>query len=141
MAIKNQKQTAPKIRKDLITKAAKTANNKKLLLAALEKSLGVVSLACKNTGLSSTQHYEWMAADEEYKLAVEKVREMVIDFAESKLHQNINKGDTTSIIFFLKTQGKTRGYVEKTELSHTFERPVFNGIDLNDEPLQIDEKK
>ena len=41
--------------------------------------------------------------------------ESMLDFAESKLIEHINNNDITSLIFFLKTKGKKRGYVERTE--------------------------
>ena len=37
---------------------------------------------------------------------------------ESKLYENVKKGDVTSIIFLLKTLGKSRGYVERQEIIH-----------------------
>ena len=43
-------------------------------------------------------------------------KETLTDFVESKLIQNINDNDVTSIIFYLKTQAKKRGYVDKTEV-------------------------
>ena len=42
-------------------------------------------------------------------------KEAILDFAESKLKQEINDGNITAIIFFLKTKGKIRGYVEKEQ--------------------------
>ena len=50
--------------------------------------------------------------------------------AESKLMENINGNDNTSIIFFLKTKGKKRGYVEKqeVELIKPIDEIDFDGI-------------
>jgi len=44
---------------------------------------------------------------------MEQKREEIIDFAESQLIKKISDGDTTAIIFFLKTIGRNRGYSEK----------------------------
>ena len=41
--------------------------------------------------------------------------ESMLDFAESKLIEHINNNDITSLIFFLKTKGKKRGYIERSE--------------------------
>ena len=40
------------------------------------------------------------------------VEEGLIDLCETKLMQQINEGNLTAIIFFLKTKGKQRGYIE-----------------------------
>ena len=93
--------------------------NKKALLSALEKSLGIVSPACEEAGISRDTHYRWMREDEEYKKSVDNISEHAIDFVESKLYERISQGDTTAAIFYLKTKGKKRGYVEKSEVDHT----------------------
>lgn len=85
------------------------------MLSALETSLGVVSTACDSVGLSRQTHYEWMKSDPDYRASVESVNEQTLDFAESHLHQLIGAGNVTAIIFYLKTKGKTRGYVERIE--------------------------
>lgn len=43
--------------------------------------------------------------------------ETLTDFAESKLYELIQAGDKTSIIFYLKCKGKSRGYIERSELT------------------------
>ena len=44
-----------------------------------------------------------------------------MDFVESKLHKQIKDDNTTATIFYLKTKGKKRGYVERREVEMTAE--------------------
>lgn len=108
---------------------------KELMLEALKKSLGIVTTACQNVGISRVTHYEWLNTDPEYKRQVEALDEVVLDFAESKLHQSINNGSDTATIFFLKTKGKKRGYIEKQEINNT-----NLNIDANSEQ-EVDKEK
>ena len=92
---------------------------KKAMVDALIKSLGIVTTAAKIAGIDRSTHYVWLKEDDEYKSAVDSIEDIAIDFAESKLHSQIEKGDTTATIFFLKTKGKKRGYIEKQEYGLT----------------------
>jgi hypothetical protein len=94
----------------------KTDIHKKAMLDALEKSLGVVTSACKSVGIARQTHYEWMKEDADYKAAVDELSDVAIDFAESQLHKQIREGNSTATIFFLKTKGKKRGYIERQEV-------------------------
>jgi hypothetical protein len=102
----------------------KTEHHKKAMLDALEKSLGVVTSACKIAGIGRTTHYAWMDSDPEYKEAVRLVGEQTIDFAESHLHALIKDKNPAAVIFFLKTKGKARGYVERQEIQVEESRPL-----------------
>jgi hypothetical protein len=97
----------------------KTDNKKKEMIEALKKSLGVVTNACNKIGIHRSTHYDWLKDDEEYKAEVLDIEDIAIDFVESKLHQSINNGSDTAIIFYLKTKAKKRGYIERQEFDHT----------------------
>lgn len=92
-------------------------HKKKALLEALEKSLGVVTTACKTVGIDRTTHYRWLKEDEEFETQVKDIENVALDFAESQLLKQIKDNNTTAIIFYLKTKGKNRGYIEKQEFS------------------------
>ena len=94
----------------------KTDLTKRLLIEALRSSLGIVSQACNQVGVSRQTFYEWKRTDPEFAEEVEEVYETAIDFTESKMFKQIENGNPTMIIFFLKTRGKKRGYVETTEV-------------------------
>jgi len=97
------------------TRTNKTNKNKKLVLEALNNSLGVVTDALKSTNLSRTQFYKWMKDDPDFKADVEEVQNVAIDFAESQLYSLISEKNPTAVIFYLKTKGKHRGYIERIE--------------------------
>ena len=89
---------------------------KEQLLQALTKSLGIVSTACASVGMSRTTYYKYYNDDEQFKSQVDDISDIAIDFAESQLFELIKGGNITAVIFYLKTKGKKRGYVEKQEI-------------------------
>ncbi len=112
----------------------RTEKHKLAMLEALEKTLGVVTGACKIVGIDRTTHYQWLKDDEAYKQAVKSIDDVAIDFAESHLHKQIGKGGTQATIFYLKTKGKKRGYVEKQELDVSGEfKPITITLMRDDE--------
>jgi hypothetical protein len=94
----------------------KVEHNKKALLEALEASLGVVTTACKKVGVSRGTYYLYYNEDDEFKAAVDDLQNVALDFAESQLPKQISEGSAPATIFFLKTKGKKRGYVERQEV-------------------------
>ena len=94
-----------------------TTARKKAMIEALEKTLGVVTSAAKMVGIDRTTHYLWMNEDPEYKKDVEETGEVALDYAETQLHKQIGEGQPASTIFYLKTKGKKRGYIERNELT------------------------
>jgi len=97
---------------------------KRAMLEALDKSLGIVSTAAKTAGIDRTTHYNWLKDDPEYKSAVDQIQEGVIDFAESHLYKLIKEGNPAANIFYLKTKGKSRGYIERQEVEVSGPKPL-----------------
>ena len=85
---------------------------KEKLIEALEKSLGVVTTACKNANIHRSTYYDWYNKDQEFKKKVDLIQNVALDIAESQLHKQIQEGSTSATIFYLKTKGKARGYQE-----------------------------
>lgn len=113
---------------------------KSKILEALEASNGIVTTACKSVDCPRSTYYNYYNTDPEFKAAVDEIQEVAIDFVESKLMEKINgvkiggkihsddeeerpvydlPPSDTAIIFYLKTKGKKRGYVERTEVDHS----------------------
>lgn len=61
-------------------------------------------------------YYNWIEKDPKFKEECETVQEIALDLAEERLMDLIEAKDVTAIIFYLKTRGKKRGYVERQEL-------------------------
>jgi hypothetical protein len=100
---------------------------KEAMLQALESSLGVVTVACKSADVPRSTYYKWLNEDQEFAKAVKDIENIALDFAESQLHTQMKDGNTSATIFYLKTKGKKRGYVERSELD----------LSSGDEPVKI----
>ena len=103
----------------------KTHTIKENMLAALIKSLGVVSVAAKSIAKTEKEtetlrrmHYDWLKKDEAYAEQVTSIENIALDFAESQLHKQIQNGEVASTLFYLKTKGKKRGYVERVDIGN-----------------------
>ena len=94
---------------------------KKNLLEALEKSLGIVTTACKIVGCARSTFYKYYKDDQDFRTSVDELENLTFDFVESKLHKQIENDNTTATIFYLKTKGKKRGYIERKEVEMTAE--------------------
>ena len=106
MAQKAQKKT----KKDI---------NKERVITLLFENYGHITDACKSANVARRTYYNWIKDDSNFAAAVQVVEESLIDYAKSKLMENITKNDTTSIIFFLKTKGKDQGFSERQEIKLT----------------------
>ena len=88
------------------------AQKKKAMIHAMHTTLGNVTASTREVGIHRDTHYRWMNEDVKYHNAVKEAIEIDLDFSEAALRKRIQAGDTTAIIFHLKTKGKHRGYVE-----------------------------
>jgi hypothetical protein len=88
----------------------------KQAIEAARGSKGFVTTIARQLGCDRTHVYRLMDKFPTVKQAVKDERESLKDFAEGKLFQQIDDGNTTAIIFYLKCQAKERGYVERQEV-------------------------
>lgn len=89
----------------------------------MEDSGGVISVVAKKLGASRRTIEKYIAEDPEYKTSIEQAREAFKDVAINKLQQLVLSGNLTAIIFYLKTQAKDRGFVEKQEVHTSSDKP------------------
>jgi len=93
-------------------------------IEAIVKAKGFVATAATLCNTSRTTMHSMINKHPKLKEAVDDAREKNRDFAEGKLMMAIDEGNITAIIFYLKTQGKDRGYVERQEISGPDGGPV-----------------
>ena len=100
------------------TPSYKGSPKKERFLRVLAKKALNISEACRAVGIGRATFYRWLKKDPRFKEAYEELREALVDFAEAQLIKKMLEGDTKAIIFFLRSKGKDRGWVERTEHLH-----------------------
>jgi hypothetical protein len=94
-----------------------------------ESSACNISATCKRINISRNTFYEWRKEDAVWNNRLIEEEEALLDFAETMLFKGIKEGKTAELIFYLKTKGKKRGYVERTEID--FEQKQ-NNLDFSE---------
>ena len=114
---------------------------KESMLKALEKNLGVVTLSCRKANIPRSTFYKWLKEDQEFAEQVKEIENVALDFAESELLKQIQNGIPTSTIFYLKTKGKKRGYIERQEITGADGMPNNFQIEIIDKTEDADTGK
>ena len=102
-----------------------TIHLKKRFLENLEKCYGIITAACRMTNIARCTVYDYLKKDKEFADQVSEIRNRNLDLVEDKLIQKIMKGNIAGIIFYLKCQGKHRGWSEKQQMKHSVDRPII----------------
>jgi len=99
-----------------MTKTYKSPTLKEDFLKLLSKKACNIKRTCEDLGIDRSTFYDWRDNDPEFRTLYDCTVEGLIDDVESYFMSNIQAKKETSIIFFLKTRAKHRGYVEKNEV-------------------------
>lgn len=115
-----------------------TINRKKDAIRLLDESFHNIGWVCAQMGIQRRSFKRWQQTDPEFDRACIEIWEGIIDGAEVHLQKNISNGKEASLIFFLKTRAKERGYIEKTEIVHSGgAQPVkFNLVEKTPEEIK-----
>jgi hypothetical protein len=84
-----------------------------MLRDSIIKHRGNMSEVAKAMKISRKTIYNRMEDFPELKDVIAEARDIGVDEAEGLLRKRMLAGDTTAIIFYLKTQGRWRGYIER----------------------------
>jgi hypothetical protein len=94
------------------------------IVEAIRASGAVIATAAKKVGMSRSALFHRIARTPKLIAVVEEVRESVLDLAESSLIRAITQGAPWATCFYLKCQGKNRGYSERSEVTGRDGTPV-----------------
>ncbi|OQC27629.1 MAG: hypothetical protein BWX71_01267 [Deltaproteobacteria bacterium ADurb.Bin072] len=102
------------------------------IIDSLRKTGARVAMSARKLGMSYQGLYKRINAHENLKEALQDIREHSLDLVEDKLWDDVERGEHYAICFYLKCQGKHRGWVETVRNEHS-------GPDGG--PIQTEDKK
>lgn len=104
---------------------------------AIDSGRGIVTDIAQSLKISRTTFYMWLEANEELKEYMRQAKEKMIDIAESRFFDKLDRGEEWAVKMALKTIGKDRGYVETVETKDVSDKPrviqVLNKEDIKNE--------
>lgn len=113
------RKTEPKVHVEVPGRHPKA--NKGITPEAFEKALrkagGLYADTARLLGITRHAVRARIVRSKKLQALVAEIKEGMLDLAESKLVAAIKKGNLGAICFYLKTQGRSRGYGELVELT------------------------
>jgi len=94
------------------------------MVSAINEAQGYVTKASDILGIARKTFYVYLKKYQTAQEALDDAREKRHEWVESKLMKAIKDDNLTAIIFYLKTQGKHLGYVERQELAGVDNQPL-----------------
>jgi hypothetical protein len=79
---------------------------------------GVLVNVCKRLGVSRQPLVDHIKGNKELEDALNIARESMLDVGEDVLYNAVKAGEPWAVCFYLKCQGKSRGYVEKGDTNN-----------------------
>jgi len=89
---------------------------------ALIECHGLAYAAARNLGVAPSTIFRRVQKHPELAELVKDARELRLDEAEGALMAAVRRGEGWAVCFFLKTQGRSRGYSERLEVAPTVVR-------------------
>ena len=87
------------------------------MIEAIQNAKGIQTVAAKMLDTTRQTVANYIKRSEAVRDAYDVANESALDFAENALFKQIERGNIAAIIFYLKTKGKHRGFVERQELT------------------------
>ena len=87
------------------------------VIKAIHDANGLLAPASRILGCSRNTIYNYARKYKTVQQAIDEARETTLDFAEQQLMKAVKSGSVPAIMFLLKMVGKSRGYVERQELT------------------------
>ena len=110
---------------------------------AIRSTGGFISQAAKVLGITRQSVWDRIERHPQLQEALKDVKETYLDLAESQLIRAMKLGERWAIKYYLNTQGKDRGYVERHE--HTGKEgkplPLTLKIERAERVKELDVKK
>jgi len=90
------------------------------IIQAIQETKGMLTLTAKRLGIEYHTMQSYVAKNPDIQEALHETKNALLDAVELTLYDKaIKERDITALIFLAKTQGKARGYSEKTETEHS----------------------
>ena len=92
------------------------------IIASLRANGGFITGTAKELGVTYQAIWDRIKRSKTLKAEYDSIKEGYLDLAETKLISKMKSGDLGALCFYLKCQGKQRGYIER--VSNTFDNDL-----------------